>query len=631
MMAVDADMLQRTLSRAEEALLAARSSRGPWTGELSSSALSTATATCALAMLDRARRTDGHAGLVTGGLRWLRDHQNADGGWGDTVDSPSNISTTTLAWGALGIPESTNCTCRAAADRAEAWLLNRIGELRPERLVRAIVKAYGEDRTFSAPILTQCALSGRLGAGGDAWALVPQLPFELAACPHGWLRRIGLPMVSYALPALIAIGQVRHHHCPTSSPLLRMVRDLTKRRTLHVLEAIQPPSGGFLEAPPLTSFVVMSLACLARENHVVVEKGERFLVDSVRADGSWPIDTNLTTWVTTLAVNALTFNDRLRMRLSVSELGSVLKWLLDQQYTAVHPYTHAAPGGWAWTDLSGGVPDADDTAGALLALHHLSVAGRLSPDIRQRTLSGARAGATWLMDLQNADGGIPTFCRGWSRLPFDRSTPDLTAHALRAWVAWADRLGDGELTERIGRSVERALEYLIGEQRADGSWVPLWFGNQQASGQENPLYGTTRVMGVPPDRSAGHVPRTGWARTLRRAMEWVLSAQNEDGGWGGHAGVASTIEETGLAVEALAGADEGNRARVAHAVSRGCAWLMERTEGGSYFPPSPMGLYFAKLWYAERLYPLVFTVGALNRAVGAASHDRRLGSFAATR
>jgi len=41
----------------------------------------------------------------------------------------------------------------------------------------------------------------------------------------------------------------------------------------------------------------------------------------------------------------------------------LIDWLLDQQHRVEHPYTHAAPGGWAWTDLSGGVPDADDTSG----------------------------------------------------------------------------------------------------------------------------------------------------------------------------------------------------------------------------------------------------------------------------
>ena len=37
----------------------------------------------------------------------------------------------------------------------------------------------------------------------------------------------------------------------------------------------------------------------------------------------------------------------------------------------MHPYTNADPGGWAWTNLPGGVPDADDTPGAILALLQL--------------------------------------------------------------------------------------------------------------------------------------------------------------------------------------------------------------------------------------------------------------------
>ena len=35
--------------------------------------------------------------LVENGLRWLSQHQNSDGGWGDTILSVSNISTTMLA------------------------------------------------------------------------------------------------------------------------------------------------------------------------------------------------------------------------------------------------------------------------------------------------------------------------------------------------------------------------------------------------------------------------------------------------------------------------------------------------------------------------------------------------------
>ncbi|HVS66567.1 MAG TPA: prenyltransferase/squalene oxidase repeat-containing protein, partial [Thermoanaerobaculia bacterium] len=433
--------------RAASRLLEERPDGVRWRGELSSSALSTATAACALELRRRALGADAGGGsrrLVESALDWLATHQNEDGGWGDTTDSPSNPSTTVLAWVALGLKPRSSGERSRSVERAEAWIRRRIGSLEGRELGRAIVGAYGEDRTFSVPILTMAALGGRLGDGRDAWGVVEALPFELAALPHHWLHRVGLPMVSYALPALIAIGQVRHHRRPPRNPLVRWIRDATRRRTLAVLERIQPSSGGFLEAAPLTSFVGMSLVGAGRPRHPVVERAAGFLESTVRDDGSWPIDTDLSIWLTTLAVNALAAGGRLDAHLGEGERAALLDWLLARQHLDEHPYTAAAPGGWAWTDASGGVPDADDTAGALLALWSLASktgSGEVpDAELRER----AALGVGWLLDLQNRDGGIPTFCRGWGRLPFDRSSPDLTAHALRAWHCWRRELG-GEL------------------------------------------------------------------------------------------------------------------------------------------------------------------------------------------
>ena len=175
----------------------------------------------------------------------------------------------------------------------------------------AILKRYGKDRTFSVPILTVLALCDKLGADRtQAWRSVPQLPFELAALPHGWFQHLQLPVVSYALPALIAIGHVRHARAASRNPLARLLRTTVKERTHRVLREMQPRSGGYLEATPLTSFVVMSLAGAGRKGSPVIDQGVRFLLDSMRADGSWPIDTNLSTWVSDRARFACPVNHR---------------------------------------------------------------------------------------------------------------------------------------------------------------------------------------------------------------------------------------------------------------------------------------------------------------------------------
>jgi squalene-hopene/tetraprenyl-beta-curcumene cyclase len=622
-MLTDQTVIEGTLDAATTALLSARLSTGHWEGELSSSALSTATTVCALSLYERAERGDSPVDdgrlsqLIEDGFGWLADHQNEDGGWGDTVDSPSNISTSTLCWAAFGANGAMAGRHLSTAEKMERYLRSEVGELTARRIGARITEKYGNDRTFSVPILTMCALSGRFGEGKVAWRGLPRLPFELARIPHSWFHRLGLPVVSYALPALIAIGQAQHFHYPTGNPVIHLIRNASREKTLKVLLGVQPKGGGFLEAAPLTSFVTMSLVSIGRADHAVARRAIGFLSETVREDGSWPIDTNLVTWATTLSINALAGSGDIGRYLSDGERESLRGWLLDQQYRLVHPYTHAAPGGWAWTDLSGGVPDGDDTPGALVALRHLAKANAAGRVIDETAKAAAAKGIRWLLDLRNRDGGVPTFCRGWGKLPFDRSSPDLTAHAMRAFRAWRDEMS-GELQRRIDAATVAAIRYLQRIQRGDGAWVPLWFGNQQEANQENPLYGTSRVLRAGNVRPTEATLAKAWRATQARGVQWVLSAQNEDGGWGAAAGIVSSIEETALAVEALAEAhaNAGDRPVVegiAEAIGRGCAWLAEHTGGGRRFEAAPIGLYFARLWYSERLYPVIFTVSALER------------------
>jgi squalene-hopene/tetraprenyl-beta-curcumene cyclase len=329
----------------------------------------------------------------------------------------------------------------------------------------------------------------------------------------------------------------------------------------------------------------------------VVREATGFLLRSARGDGSWPIDTNLATWVTTLSVKALAAG-------FPSSGGNILhgppdssippeggtpairQWLLSQQYRTTHPYTLSPAGGWAWTDLPGGVPDADDTSGALLALRLLG-----EPDNSPAALPGVQ----WLLGLQNRDGGIPTFCRGWGALPFDRSTPEITSHALAALHAWRT------LPEpRIAPAMDRMLRYLRKSQSGAGSWEPLWFGNEHAPCEANPVYGTATVLKY-------LAPLPGTEDLRRRAAEFLVRAQRRDGAWSGAPGeLPPSIEETAIALEALARYGAGDAT-----LQRGADALLALTEDGTRFPAAPIGLYFARLWYYERLYPLIAVTAAL--------------------
>ena len=140
-------------ARVVQALLDRRTPAGYWEGHLSSSALATATAVTALSVA----RTRGVAPndaqrVVENGIAWLVTTRNQDGGWGDSPDSVSNISTTALVWAALSFGET--AAARDAGESAAAWIGRVAGSAEPATLAAALAARYGKDRTFSVPILT---------------------------------------------------------------------------------------------------------------------------------------------------------------------------------------------------------------------------------------------------------------------------------------------------------------------------------------------------------------------------------------------------------------------------------------------------------------------------------------------
>ena len=315
-----------------------------------------------------------------------------------------------------------------------------------------------------------------------------------------------------------------------------------------------------------------------------------------------------------------------------------LNWLLDRQRAEPDPVTEVPGGGWASSDAAGALPNTVATAGVLSALakwlhDHANVQ-------RKRLERAADRGIQWLLDLQNEDGGWPTYYRDDSLRQHEESSPDVTSQVLRSlaawWREWQMDVGDvaqqrrSNIDERMVRAVESGWRYLEAQQRTDGSFIPLWFGNEHQPNERNPVYGTAQVLLA--SMEAGRLE----SNMAQRAARWLVAAQHANGGWGPprspvdysgaekdgfgarrtNEAMASfcSIEETSLALSALI-ALAGSNAACSQAVSRGLAWLINAVEQDGHRRPAIVGYYLPKLWYYERLYPLVFAAGALTRAV----------------
>ena len=664
--------LAEKVVRAE--LLAERAAEGHWVGEISSSPVATA---CAVSALVLAHGSDSVAALkeetpseddarieelvqgdltemLVESLHWLARYQNSDGGWGDCTGAKSNLAATLLVQSAFrltGIPAK-------YADlmvRADEYVAAQGG-------VPALKQCCGKDKTLLAAILANAALAGMV-----PWRQVPVLPFEAVCVSQNLLSRLGGPIVRHSIPLLVAVGHAKFHHNRPWNPLTSLLRGSTQAASLRILGQMQAPDGSFADATPLTSFVVMSLASCGLQDHPIVQRGVEFLLSAIRSDTSWSIVNNLATWNTTLAINNLCgrhtppeksvardaqnalqqpLDDEVTAERVLSKHS--LDWLLDCQRTQASWLSENSAGGWAWNNEAGAVPNVDNTAGALLALAHFR---KRAPQLRrERVEQAATTGVGWLLEQQNQDGGWSAFCRSDRAHDLDQSGTDVTAHAMQAITAWR-AIWDAEspsplpvqkniLREtQMSAAVERAWVFLESQQAADGSFIPLWFGNEHQPDRRNPVVGTAHVLLM-----CGELGRLE-TELARRAVRWLLTAQHANGGWGppraplDYSGTYETtgnhtwrendaiakhcsMEESALAVTALLPLADENAA-CTKAVSNGLNWLVNAIEQDAHRHPAILGFYFRKFWYYERLYPLVFAAGALTRGARQLAPERQ--------
>jgi squalene-hopene/tetraprenyl-beta-curcumene cyclase len=255
-----------------------------------------------------------------------------------------------------------------------------------------------------------------------------------------------------------------------------------------------------------------------------------------------------------------------------------LEWLkgrqvLDTKGDWAEERPDVRPGGWAFQYWNNYYPDLDDTAVVAMALHRFDGA---------RYDEAISRGREWVEGLQSKNGGWGAFDADnvyyyLNNIPFadhgallDPPTDDVTGRCLGLLMQLGAKAGD--------TPVARGVEFLRNSQLKDGSWFGRW-GVNYIYGTWSALAGLNAV-GLPPDE-----------KMIKRAADWLVSIQNEDGGWGescdsykldykGYESAPSAASQTAWAVLGLMAAGEVDHP----ATARGIRYLQATQQSGGLWP-----------------------------------------------
>jgi squalene-hopene/tetraprenyl-beta-curcumene cyclase len=222
---------------------------------------------------------------------------------------------------------------------------------------------------------------------------------------------------------------------------------------------------------------------------------------------------------------------------AISSVKKGLSWLLPKQVLDVRgdwavKRPELRPGGWAFQYNNAHYPDLDDTAVVVMSMDRI----RRETGSREYDASIARA-REWIEGMQSDDGGWGAFDVNnleyyLNNIPFsdhgallDPPTEDVTGRCLSMLA----QLGE---TVESSKAVAAAVDYLRRTQHAEGSWYGRWGMNY--------IYGTWSVLCALNAAGVSHQDPM-----IRKAVNWLGSVQNEDGGWGEDA-VSYRLDYTGL-------------------------------------------------------------------------------------
>ncbi|MDQ2916449.1 MAG: squalene--hopene cyclase [Pseudomonadota bacterium] len=595
--------LERCIDAATAALLAQQRPDGHWVFELEADATISAEYVALQHFLGE-RDPPLEARLAS----YLRRLQGAHGGWPLVDGGPLNLSASVKAYFAL----------KLVGDSPHAEHMRR---------ARDAILAGGGAGMVNVFTRILLALHGVL-----SWSAVPIVPVELMLLPRWfpfhlsrvsyWTRTVLVPLLVLQalkprarnpervhLDELFPGSRPRAHRWARAAhqsripfalsaaidvmlhwvePLIpgRMRRRAIELAVAFVTERLNGEDGLGAIFPAMANAVMMFEALGYPRDHdhfVIARKAvDKLLVITGEEAYCQPCVSPV--WDTALACQAL-LEIGGNPVLAAARRG--LLWLAQRQVLATggdwqEQRPNVRPGGWAFQYANPHYPDLDDTAVVVMAMdRYARLPGiRDNPQLR----NAIRRGREWVVGMQSVNGGWGAFdadnlSEYLNHIPFadhgallDPPTADVTARC----ASMLAQLGDN--ADRPALSA--ALAFLRRSQEADGTWYGRWGMNY--------IYGTWSVL-----CALNAVGATLQSPEVRRAVDWLIAAQNADGGWGetaenydlGYGGDKrgpTTASQTAWALLGLMTAG----ATHCPAVARGVSYLLD-TQGADGFWPEP--------------------------------------------
>ncbi|MGW1696380.1 squalene--hopene cyclase [Streptomyces sp. NPDC002399] len=614
--------VERAVQRATGHLLKRQHAEGWWKGDLESNVTMDAED-----LLFRQFLGISEERLTAASARWIRSQQCEDGSWPTFRGGPGDLSTTIEAYTAL----------RLVGDSPQA-----------EHMALAAKWVRAQGGVASSRVFTRIWLAL---FGWWRWDDLPEMPPEVIYLPKSmplniysfgcWARQTIVPLtvVGALRPCRPQPFTLDELHVDPDDPNPRRCKaPLTSwdgvfqrlDRMLHGYRRVSPRRlrraamnacarwiierqeadgcWGGIQPPAVYSVIALHLLGYGLEHPVLkagIESLNRFVV--------WPDEDvrmveacQSPVWDTCLATIALADAG---LPADHPALVKAADWMLAKQITRPGDWAvqrpELTPGGWAFEFHNDNYPDIDDTAEVVLALN------RVAHPETVRVTAAVEKAVRWTIGMRSTSGAWGAFDADNTspfpnRLPFsdfgeviDPPSADVTAHVVEMLAALG-LASDGH--------ARRGIDWLLAEQEPSGAWFGRWGVNY--------IYGTGSVV---PALTAAGLPATHPA--IRRAVAWLVSVQNADGGWGEDlrsytqtdwiGNGPSTASQTAWALLALLAADEGG----GEPVERGVHWLAEaQLEDGSWDEPQFTGTGFPGDFSINyHLYRTVFPLTALGR------------------